>query len=154
MLSKIPWKATLGLMSAPILWAILSITVWKMLPSWKEFAFTFVIGICGAALGWLVGLLASPYTKDEESRFTAMSKAISVFFSGYAVAKLEPIVGWLTSPDRLASNHLLVARILVFVAVFSTAIIQMYVYRIYIDPNEAGVREPGVVQNRGTKEIV
>jgi hypothetical protein len=143
MLTKVPWKAVFGLMSAPILWAVLGVTVWEMLPSWKEFAFTFVVGISGVALGWLAGLLASPYSKAEESRFTAVSKAIGVFFSGYAVAKLEPIVGWLTSPDRLAANHLLVARILVFVATFSTAILQMYVYRIYINPNEAGLPGPG-----------
>ena len=81
-------------------------------------------------------------TKRKKRGFSGLAKAIGVFFSGYAVAKLDPLVVWLTAPDRLASNHLLVARILIFVAALSTAVVNMYVYRIYVDPEEAGVRKP------------
>ena len=123
------------------LWLLLSIMAWKMTPRWADFAFTFIVGITGIGIGSLLGLLASPYGKVEEVRFSAAAKAIGVLFSGYAVAKLDPVVVWLTSPDRLASNHLLVARALIFITALSTATVNMYVYRIYVDPEEKSIRD-------------
>ena len=46
----------------------------------------FVLGII---LGWLVGLLASPFTEIDREDFSALSKAIYAFLTGYLVSKLD-----------------------------------------------------------------
>ena len=71
---------------------------WMMTPRWPDFAFTFIIGISGVAIGSLLGLLVSPYSEVEEVRFSALAKALGVFFSGYALAKLDPLILWFISP--------------------------------------------------------
>ena len=45
-----------------------------------------------AALGWFTGLLATPYNQKKRSRFELYARAISLFLSSYALAKIDRVV--------------------------------------------------------------
>jgi hypothetical protein len=43
----------------------------------------------GLTLGWVLGIVISPSSKDEASEFSTLTKAISTFFTGYILASLK-----------------------------------------------------------------
>lgn len=49
-------------------------------------------GLSGAAIGWVAGILVSPYDPKEQSAFGDYAKVIYGFLSGYALSKLDPII--------------------------------------------------------------
>jgi len=60
------------------------------------YALTMVIALFGVSLGWLVGLLASPYDDSGLQRFAKYAGVLSAFLTGYVAAKLAPVssVSW------------------------------------------------------------
>jgi hypothetical protein len=87
--------------------------------------------ISGAAVGWLVGFLITPYTDDEEEKFSSVSKAISVFASGYLIAKIDKAVERMLSPENLF-QAIVAFRGMTFVAAFIVALLTTYISRRYI----------------------
>jgi hypothetical protein len=67
----------------------------------------------GFAVGSLLGTAISPHDKDESTRFASYGRAVAVFFTGYAAAKLDGIIGTALSPAKLA-DPLTSFRILAF----------------------------------------
>src|SRR5687768_6848438 len=63
-------------------------------------AITWMIVLAGASLGWLGGVLASPYDPTEESRFAKYAGVVSLFVSGYLVGKVDSVLTEIMSPDR------------------------------------------------------
>ena len=86
--------------------------------------------VFGAVIGWIVGILSSPYGPSEEKRFSSLVKAVSVFISGYALAKIDPIITALARPE-LVLSAVIGFRALAFIVFFFLALIITYVYRQY-----------------------
>ena len=86
------------------------------------------------SLGWLVGFLASPYTSEGKS-FAKYASLISVFFSGYALAQIEPAVALVFGEARVLTVPVYGVRVVVFGISFVVAAIVMYVFRLYSGPN-------------------
>jgi hypothetical protein len=53
------------------------------------------------AVGWLLGVLISPYNKDEQQRFSEYARAFGVFISGYLIAKVDKILEKVLDPVAL-----------------------------------------------------
>lgn len=69
-------------------------------------ALNLAVLVFGASGGWIVGIVVSPYSSKEQSRFTALSKAVAVFGSGYLVGKIDKLVEKLLDPSLvLESAH-------------------------------------------------
>jgi hypothetical protein len=49
-------------------------------------------GLLGASLGWVIGILASPYDVTEESAFGKFGTLIYGFLTGYVVSKFDPLL--------------------------------------------------------------
>src|SRR5262249_54299989 len=49
-------------------------------------------GLLGASLGWMVGILASPYDVIEKSAFGQFGTLIYGFLTGYVVSKFDPLL--------------------------------------------------------------
>ena len=69
-----------------------------------DFAYSVASATFGLALGWVLGIVISPSTKDEASEFSMVTKAISTFITGYALGylkdlKLENIQHFLGQPQ-------------------------------------------------------
>lgn len=54
--------------------------------------------LVGAAIGWLVGILAVPLNDDEQNRFGQFAKIIAGFLTGYLFSKIDPVVIWFVTP--------------------------------------------------------
>lgn len=55
-------------------------------------------GIIGVAFGWIIGIVASPYTAGEKSAFSEFAKLIYGFVSGYVLSKLDPLISKFLDP--------------------------------------------------------
>jgi hypothetical protein len=84
--------------------------------------------ISGALIGWVVGMLMTPVTGNEQAHFPEYGKALSTFVTGYLVAKLdrlfESVVG---TPTNI--NEVLIARLLLFISSFALGTLATYIWR-------------------------
>jgi hypothetical protein len=55
------------------------------------FAYNVAAATFGLAMGWVVGIVISPGSKDEASEFSLLTKAVSTFLTGYVLANLKGI---------------------------------------------------------------
>lgn len=128
------WKGVLGVASG---WLLILIVFFAAL--WLHtrgdtygYAVTALTGLAGVALGWLLGLLASPNSDLEAERFSKYAAAASAFASGYLLSKLEPTIAAVLADGKLLHERLYGARALVFATCTIVAAISMYVYRVYL----------------------
>ena len=84
------------------------------------------------SLGWLFGILLSPYSNDEGKKFTQYAKAFGVFASGYLVGKVDKVIEKMLEPDFiLNSDHGF--RVMAFMASVIIALVITFVFRRYGD---------------------
>ena len=94
----------------------------------RALGLNILLCLLGALLGWAVGMLFSPFTTAEATRFKFLGKTIAAFVSGYLLSKFESVVTALVKQagehpelvpwDRvgLFSGSFLLAAIVVFVS--------------------------------------
>jgi hypothetical protein len=58
-----------------------------------------ICGMCGAALGWITGLLTSPYSWKKD-KFSGWPKGLAGFVTGTLFSKVTDLFGKLTEPDK------------------------------------------------------
>lgn len=86
--------------------------------------------ILGIAIGWLIGVLISPYNTDEQTQFLTYTRAISVFVSGYLIAKVDKVVERMLSPDYLF-NTITAFRGMSLITAIVVAMLVTFVFRQY-----------------------
>lgn len=88
------------------------------------------IVLLGLASGWLLGIMVSPYSKEEGDKINEYAKAFGVFASGYLVAKLDKVVEHMFSKDFIpeASNGF---RLVAYLVALLIAMILTFVFRNY-----------------------
>jgi len=94
-----------------------------------SFPITVLVGFSGAVFGWLAGFLVSPYDPADQSRLNRISSLLSVFASGFLLAKVESSITTVSSD--LLKEPLYGVRILNFVCNFVTTAVSVYLYRLY-----------------------
>jgi hypothetical protein len=96
----------------------------------KTSALNLLIVILGLAIGWLFGILLSPYSESEGKKFTKYAKVFGVFASGYLVGKIDKVIEELLKPEFiLDSVHGF--RIISFLAALIIGLIFTFVFRRY-----------------------
>lgn len=70
----------------------------------RDFAYSVASATFGLALGWVLGIIISPSSKDEASEFSLLTKAVSTFLTGYVLGyikdlKLADIRAFLERPN-------------------------------------------------------
>ena len=98
-----PRRAGAGFVAAGCALCLLILT-FLVSTSALEGALTWTLILLGAAGGWLIGLIASPYDPREEARFAKYAGVISAFASGYLVAKLDPLLNYIAKPEFLLAS--------------------------------------------------
>jgi hypothetical protein len=125
--------ASLGMFAGPLVFLILLffsllIHEWKM----NEVGYTAVVGIAGIIFGWAIGFVLAPET-FRHLEFSRATLIILAFVSGYVFSKLEPILFFLFKENILLEKPIYGVRFTIFLICLSIAIINMYVYRKYLD---------------------
>ena len=96
----------------------------------NEKALNLTILVSGYALGWVIGILATPYGPSEEDRFSGYKQAISAFVGGYIISKIDNTLVNALSWENL-HNTLAAFRLFSFVGAFTISLIITFVYRRY-----------------------
>lgn len=89
-----------------------------------------ILLIVALFLGWVTGILATPYSSTEQKDFTTYGKVISVFISGFVVAKADKAIEHIFDPQTL-SDPVALFRLALFVVGFLLALILTFVCRRY-----------------------
>lgn len=78
-----------------------------------EWWLNVLLCLFGMAAGWTIGVLLSPMTVKEETKFTGFAKALSAFLTGFVVAKfdllLKDVSFTTTDPEVMVGRTLLFA---------------------------------------------
>ena len=56
-----------------------------------DFAYSVASATFGLALGWVLGIVISPSSKDEASEFSLLTKAVSTFLTGYVLGYIKDL---------------------------------------------------------------
>lgn len=86
-----------------------------------------LFGACG---GWLLGTLISPYDKKEKEQFSIYAKAISVFLSGYLIAKFDKAATAIFESGNIFDAQF-GFRVLAFFISFILAMLITFLFRHY-----------------------
>jgi hypothetical protein len=78
------WSASWGIAFMLVLLGVLA----AVASSGNEFLIWFVLGSLGAASGWVIGILVSPYSTAEASRFSEIRTTLLGLISGAAATQL------------------------------------------------------------------
>ena len=89
-------------------------------------------GAAGTALGWVIGIVVSPYSTSEQHSFASIGKIVYGFLSGYALSKFDPVITTLirNPADHNPTTLLTVPAFVAFTS-FLTAAAWTYVNRSY-----------------------
>ena len=99
---------------------------------WNEdFAYSFLVGLAGMAVGHVLGFFASPYNQGEKTAFSEYGKAIAAFVTGFLLSKLDRLLEVVVDPENLKPNSIYGARALIFIIAMATATITTYVFRMH-----------------------
>jgi hypothetical protein len=63
-----------------------------------QYSLTVAVLLAGGAFGWVIGIFISPLPK-ESKQFQSYAKAVAAGFSGYALAKIDPVLSELIKPQ-------------------------------------------------------
>ena len=105
-------------------------------PNETEFVLHVSFMVVGATIGWIIGILSSPYGEKEKEQFSTIVKGVTVFFSGYALAKVDPIITELLKPEAFL-QPVVAFRAIAFLTSFLLAMLITFVYRKYARQNSA-----------------
>jgi D-alanyl-lipoteichoic acid acyltransferase DltB (MBOAT superfamily) len=125
---KLIWSTiTAFVLFSALLWCSHSTAV---SPTEKDFILNLSIIILGITIGWIAGILSSPYGEKEKEQFSTIVKGVTVFFSGYALAKVDPIITVILKP-KLFLEPVVAFRAIAFCISLLLALVITFVYRKY-----------------------
>ena len=128
-------KRTLAVAAASVMDLSLFVCCFFIGSQTSGYALNVSILVLGSSFGWLGGTFISPYTEKEQTEFAGYVKALSVFLSGYLVAKINDIVGTVFSPAFLASPEA-AFRMILSLAANTVALVFTFLMRRYADKPE------------------
>jgi hypothetical protein len=103
--------------------------------SYQEGKYTQILvlsGITAAALGWIFGIMISPYNSGERSAFSEHARLVYGFVTGYVISKLDPLLTRLIeTKSGQGLDQRLFAVALFAIASFLIAIGVTYISRSY-----------------------
>jgi hypothetical protein len=69
--------------------------------------------LVGASLGWALAVLASPYSETDSTKFTQLTRTISLLGSGYLISKLDKVIEAAFKPEVILEGTVFI-RVLLF----------------------------------------
>jgi hypothetical protein len=99
----------------------------------KDYPTTLLISLAGCILGWVIGIITSPYDETDGKKIDKFVKMIGTFLSGYILAKLDKVFEHFLSVDSVKSalDNIYGIRALFFVSYFLLTWLVVFVYRLY-----------------------
>ena len=94
---------------------------------------SLLVGVFGAACGWIIGTILSPWGRSEKTSFTMYRRAAGAFVSGYVLGKADTIIAAITV--EALTEPLVINRLLLFFTalVFTAGLVygmRQYVFQV------------------------
>jgi hypothetical protein len=105
---------------------------YKIGPGQDVYPVTYIICIAGCILGWVIGMISSPYNEEDKSKLNNFSKLIGTFLSGYILSKFDKVIETIVNPTTLLSQ-LVGLRVLLFICFFGIMWVVVFAFRRYSD---------------------
>jgi hypothetical protein len=86
--------------------------------------------VLGISVGWLFGIYIAPY-EGEVTKFKEIATTVSVFLSGYLLAKVDGLITKILSPEQVL-RPVAGFRVLATFCSFLLSLIMTYVGRAYM----------------------
>ena len=112
----------------------LIVFAYKIGPESNVYPVTYLICLAGCILGWLIGMLTSPYNLEDENKLGKFSKLIGTFLSGYILSKFDRVIENIINPTSMLIP-LIGLRVLLFGCFFCLMWIVVFVFRQYAIAN-------------------
>jgi hypothetical protein len=126
-----PWLGpALGYGLAAIAGAVL---VWIALGIGTSFRINILILLTSGVIGWIVGILITPTTRNERTQFSEYGKALSTFVTGFLLAKVDKVFE-LTVTKAGDVNEVLLGQLMLSASAFALGILLTFIWRKYISP--------------------
>ena len=126
-----PWLGpVLGYGLAAIAYAVL---VWASFGIGTSIQTNILILLTGGVIGWIVGIIITPTTRNERTQFSEYGKALSTFVTGYLLAKVDKVFE-LTVTKAGDVNDVFLGRMMMFASAFALGILLTFIWRKYISP--------------------
>ena len=101
---KMSRKTIVSLFYFFITYPMLIWIIWLFSEKPAEFAYSFLVGLAGMAVGNILGFFASPYNKGEKTAFSEYGKAIAAFVTGFLLSKFDKLMEVVADPENLKLN--------------------------------------------------
>lgn len=98
----------------------------------RTYLITYLICTAGVILGWLIGILTTPYDAADQKKLENFSKMVGTFLSGYVLSKFDRVLERVINPEHEMSE-LFALRTLLFFCFFGLSWIVVFVFRQYAD---------------------
>jgi hypothetical protein len=85
----------------------------------------------GGLTGWIVGILITPISDIEKSRFSEFGKAIATFLTGFLLAKIERIFE-LAVQDKGDISDVFIGRSLLLIVSLALGVLFTFIWRSYV----------------------
>ncbi|PSL80355.1 hypothetical protein C7T35_32860 [Variovorax sp. WS11] len=94
---------------------------------------TFQVMLCllGGSVGWAAGIVATPLSEDEKSKFSGIAKAFVALGSGYVIGKIEGQLVTLVSGLIASNTATLAFRVVLFLTCTTIGFLFTLVTRLY-----------------------
>jgi MFS family permease len=90
---------------------------------------TVPVFLAALACGWVLGIFLSPYGAEEKKTFETWGRAVSVFLSGYVIAKLDRVTQGITSDTLRKEENIF--RVCGAFVLFVSAAVAVFTARRY-----------------------
>ena len=100
-----------------------------------EWWFNVLLCLFGMGAGWTLGVLLSPMTTKEETKFAGFAKALSAFVTGFVVAKFDLLLK--NFNFTVTDPEVLVGRILLFATTFVVGFQSTFMARWTTRPSDS-----------------
>ncbi|QDK81224.1 hypothetical protein EXU85_22485 [Spirosoma sp. KCTC 42546] len=97
-----------------------------------SYILNWLISLLGVLIGWIIGILATPYDSLESQKFLTIGQSISVFLSGYVISKLDRFFEASLYQDGNPKKESWI-RLGLFTVSFLLTLIIVFVNRSYFD---------------------
>jgi hypothetical protein len=105
---------------------LVSLAVWASWPDTTAMPASFALLILGTVMGWLFGIVISPYDSGEKSEFSEYGKLVSTAAGAFIAGKADTILSKMTDFDVLS-----IVRATGAMSAFVIAAIMVFYFRRY-----------------------
>jgi hypothetical protein len=128
-LNDVNWKLISSYIIGATILVVMIIAAFEFPPKEHRWI-SLMLLIAGISVGWVIGIVISPYTTGEKTKFQSYMKAVASFLSGYVVAHLNDLIKEIMKKEFLG-NSLHLFQLILLLAGFCVSVVLVYYTREY-----------------------